>query len=105
MNRFSSRCAQERALELLLSVRMARVSWQRRLEEEELLQRVLERRVWRIRQYSKELTVESGADVLSEWICGVDAWRLLESGGSGCLGGSFLRIDLTWFVLGLVFAY
>lgn len=71
INSFSRRCAQERALKLILSVRMARVSWQRRLEQEELLQRILERRVWRILQYSDDLTVESGADVLSEWMHGL----------------------------------
>lgn len=108
VNHFSSRCAQERALKLILSVRMARVSWQRRLEEEELLQRILERRVWRILQYSKDLTVESGADVLSEWICGMDAWLvldllvwILEGRGVWDSGGSFLRIDVVCF--GFVF--
>lgn len=74
---------------------MARVSWQRRLEEEKLLQRILERTEWRILQYSKDLTVESGAAVLSEWICGSDAWLVLDLlgwilEGLGCLG-------LLWF--------
>lgn len=95
MNPFSSRCAQERALKLIFRVMMARVSWQRRLEEEELLERILERRVWRILQCNTELTVESGADVLSEWICEMDAWRALDLlvwifEGLGCLG-------LRWF--------
>lgn len=65
MNRFSGRCVQERALKLILSVRMARVSWQRRLEEEQLLQRILARRVWRNLQYDTDLTVESVVDVFS----------------------------------------
>lgn len=76
--RFSGRCAQKRALEPILCVEMARVSWQRRLEEEEHLQRVLEQTEWRILQYGKDVTVESGADLLSEWICGTDAWLVLD---------------------------
>lgn len=78
VNRFSGRCAQKRAVKLILGVKMARVSWQRRLEEEKLLQHILERTQWRILQYSKDVTVESGADLLSEWICGMDARLLLD---------------------------
>lgn len=110
VNCFSGRCAQERALGLMLSVRMARVSWQRRLEEEELLQHILERMEWRILQYSDDLTVESGAGVLAEWICRTDAcpvldlsvW-ILESRAVWYSCFSVLRIDVV--CLGLVYAY